>query len=204
MDAGQFWSSFGRDPRVPDNQGLRAADRDRDLVRDAISEAYADGRLTSDEMDARLTQVLQARLLGDLLPIVADLMPTREAASRKSLVYASQAEIDRLAVARYRERRRQALAGMLVPSLICLTIWIWSMISSGGMIFPWPVFVILGSGGYLSRLVFGRESAIEEERERIRKKQAKSLAIEQQPDAAASEIDLDDDPDRKPRHDHWR
>jgi hypothetical protein len=204
MDAGQFWSSFGRDPRVPDNQGLRAADQDRDIVRDAISEAYADGRLTSDEMDARLTQVLQARLLGDLLPIVADLMPTRETASRQSLVYAGQADIDRLALARYRERRRQALAGMLVPSLICLTIWIWSMINTGGMIFPWPVFVILGTGGYLSRLVFGRESAIEEERERIRKKQAKSLAIEQQPDAAASEIDLDDDPDPKPRHDHWR
>ena len=93
---------------------------------------------------------------------------------------------------------------MLVPSLICLTIWIWSMINTGNLIFPWPVFVILGTGGYLSRLVFGRESAIEEERERIRKKQAKSLAIEQQPDPAASEIDLDDDPDRKPRHDHWR
>ena len=204
QDAGRFWSSFGRDPRVRDNQGLRAADQDRDLVRDAISEAYADGRLTSDEMDARLTQVLQARLLGDLLPIVADLMPTRETASRQSLVYSGQADIDRLALARYRERRRQALAGMLVPSLICLTIWIWSMINTGGMIFPWPVFVILGTGGYLSRLVFGRESAIEEERERIRKKQAKSLAIEQQPDAAASEIDLDEDPDPKPRHDHWR
>ncbi len=197
QDAGQFWSSFGRDPRVRENQGLRAADRDRDIVRDAISEAYADGRLTREEMDARLTQVLQARLLGDLLPIVADLMPTRDTAARQSLVYASQAEIDRLALARYRERRRQALAGMLVPSLICLTIWIWSMISTGGMIFPWPVFVILGTGGYLSRLVFGRESAIEEERERIRKKQAKSLAIEQQP----TRDEVDDAPDPKRRHD---
>ena len=64
---------------------------------------------------------------------------------------------------------------MLVPSLICLTIWIWSMISTGGLIFPWPIFVILGTGGYLSRLVFGKESAIEEERERLRKKQARSL-----------------------------
>ena len=87
QDPGQFWSSFGRDPRVRDNQGLRAADQDRDIVRDAISEAYADGRLTREEMDARLTQVLQARLLGDLLPIVADLMPTRETVSRQSLVY---------------------------------------------------------------------------------------------------------------------
>ena len=97
QDVGRFWSSFARDPRVGDHQGLRAGDRDRDIVRDAISEAYADGRLTRDEMDARLTQVQEASLLGDLLPIVGDLMPTREAASRQSLVYASQAEIDRLA-----------------------------------------------------------------------------------------------------------
>jgi hypothetical protein len=178
QDAVGFWSSFGRDPRVPDNQGLRAADRDRDIVRDAITEAYADGRLTRDEMDTRLTQVLQARLLADLPPIVADLMPARETGSRSSLAHAGRDEIDRLALIHYKERRRQALAGMLVPSLICLTIWIWSMVSTGGMIFPWPLFVIIGTGGYLSRLVIGRESAIEEEREKLRKKQAKSLAID--------------------------
>ena len=75
---------------------------------------------------------------------------------------------------------------MLVPSLVCLTIWIWSMISTGGLIFPWPLFVIIGTGGYLSRLVFGRESAIEEEREKLRKKQARSLAIQQEAAAPAS------------------
>jgi hypothetical protein len=204
QDAGRFWSSFGRDPRVRDNQGLRAGDRDRDIVRDAISQAYADGRLTNAELDTRLTQVQEARLLGDLLPIVADLMPTRETASRQSLVYASQAEIDRLALARYQERRRQALAGMLVPSLVCLTIWIWSMISTGGLIFPWPLFVIIGTGGYLSRLVFGRESAIEEEREKLRKKQAKSLAIQQEGSPTASDDDLDGQTDPRRSRDHWR
>ena len=64
QDAGRFWSSFGRDPRVPDNQGLRAGDRDRDIVRDAISEAYADGRLTNAELDARLTQVQRGAAAG--------------------------------------------------------------------------------------------------------------------------------------------
>ena len=179
QDAGQFWSLFGRDPRVSDNQGLRAADRDRDVVRDAISEAYADGRLSREEMDTRLTQVQEAKLLGDLLPIVADLMPSRDPAPRQSLAHAGPSEIDRLALARYREQRRRALAGMLVPSLICLTIWVWSMISTGGLAFPWPLFVIIGTGGYLARLLIGRESAIEEERERLRKKQARQLIIEQ-------------------------
>ncbi|HZA73505.1 MAG TPA: DUF1707 domain-containing protein [Propionibacteriaceae bacterium] len=229
QDAGRFWSSFGRDPRVRDNQGLRAGDRDRDIVREAVSEAYADGRLTRDEMDARLTEVQETRLLGDLLPIVADLMPTRETESRSSLVYAGQEEINRRALAQYYERRRQALAGMLVPSLVCLTIWIWSMISTGDMIFPWPLFVIIGTGGYLSRLVIGRESAIEEEREKIRKKQARSLALQQERDAepsdrpdpaigstgaprahddeaprSAAEDDLRGDPDQERHRDQWR
>ena len=101
---------------------------------------------------------------------------------------------------------------MLVPSLICLTIWIWSMISTGGLIFPWPVFVIIGTGGYLSRLVIGRESAIEEEREKLRKKQARQLIIEQggpanrstpaqdelEAGATADEDDLQDDSDPRP------
>ena len=204
QDVGRFWSSFGRDPRVPDNQGLRAGDRDRDIVREAITEAYAQGRLTQDEMEGRLTSVLEARLLGDLPPIVSDLMPTQETASRQSLALANEQEIERRAQLRYRDQRRQALAGMLVPSLICLTIWIWSMVSSGGLIFPWPIFVILGTGGYLMRLVFGRESAIEEEREKLRKKQAKALSSQAEPDAITAEDDRSEDEDRERRPDHWR
>ena len=204
QDVGQFWASFGRDPRVRDNQGLRAGDRDRDIVREAVTDAYAEGRLTQDELDTRLTQVLEARLLGDLPPIVVDLMPTQEKASRQSLALASEQEIERQALIRYRERRRQALAGMLVPSLICLTIWIWSMVSSGGPIFPWPIFVILGTGGYLSRLVFGKESAIEEERERLRKKQARSLTGQAESGESVPENDPEVDPEQHRRRDHWR
>ena len=203
-DVGRFWSSFGRDPRVPDNQGLRAGDRDRDIIREAITEAYADGRLTQDELDTRLSQVLEARLLGDLPPIVADLMPTQETASRQSLALANEQQIERQALIHYRERRRQALAGMLVPSLICLAIWIWSMVSAGQFIFPWPIFVILGTGGYLSRLVFGKESAIEEEREKLRKKQAKSLTGRSESDGSVAEVAREGDPDRERRPDHWR
>jgi hypothetical protein len=203
-EVGRFWASFGRDPRVRDNQGLRAGDRDRDIVREAITEAYAEGRLTQDEMDTRLTQVFEARLLGDLPAIVADLMPTQETASRQALALASEQEVERQALIHYRERRRQALAGMLVPSLICLTIWIWTMIANTTFIFPWPIFVILGTGGYLSRLVFGKESALEEEREKIRKKQAKSLTSRPDLDESVTEDDPEDDPERERRPDHWR
>lgn len=200
QDAGAFWSSFGRDPRVLDNQGLRAADRDRDIVREAITDAYADGRLTQDELDDRLSQVLEAKLLGDLPPVVADLLPATDAAPRHGLALADREEIDRLALARYKERRGQALGGMLVPSLICLTIWIWSMVSgeNTGFIFPWPLFVILGTGGYLWRLLLGRDSAIEDEREKIRKKRARELIIEQ----GGTPDDSDATEDEKPNRNH--
>ncbi len=204
QDAQRFWSSFGRDPREPENQGLRAADRDRDIVAGAISEAFADGRLTREEMDDRLSQVQSTRLLGDLLPVVTDLMPTREVASRSGLARAGDEEIERLALVRYRERRRQALTGMLVPSLICLTIWIWSMVSTGGLIFPWPIFVIIGTGGYFFRLAFGRESAIEEEREKLRKKQARQLIIDQGGSPAKDTEAVESTDERRPERDHWR
>jgi hypothetical protein len=93
---------------------------------------------------------------------------------------------------------------MLVPSLICLTIWVWSMVSTGNLIFPWPIFVILGTGGYLSRLVFGRESAIEEEREKLRKKQARALSGQRDEDPARTEGDAEEDLDPERRRDHWR
>ncbi len=201
-DPGRFWAEFARDPRRPDNQGLRAGDRDRDVVREAIAEAYADGRLRQHEMDERLTQVQEATRLGDLMPIVADLVPTRDTAPRSALARAGASEIDRMALERYSEQRRRALTGMLVPSLICVTIWIWSMVGAGsGWVFPWPLFVILGTGAHLTRLVIGRETALEEEREKLRKKQARALIVEQGggPVGGPAAIRPTDDPDRDDR-----
>ena len=96
-EPGQFWSEFDRDPRVPDNQGLRAGDRDRDIVTGLVSEAFADGRLTQQELDERLTQAQGAQRLGDLLPVVTDLVPMRDVAARSALARAGTEEIERLA-----------------------------------------------------------------------------------------------------------
>lgn len=211
MDAGsrdpeRFWSSFDRDPRVAANQALRVGDRDRDVVRDLVAEAYADGMLRQEEMDERLTRAQDATVLGDLMPIVTDLVPERATGSTSALARAGQEEIDRLALVRYRERRGQALIGMLVPSVICLAIWLFS---SGGLGFPWPIFVILGTGGYFFRLLAGKESAIEEERERLRKKRARALAGDGEPLALEADEPGDDDDrrdrrDRRQDRDRWR
>ena len=54
---------------------LRASDADRDQVAALLSAAYAEGRLTRDEHDERLEQVLAARTFDDLIPLTADLVP---------------------------------------------------------------------------------------------------------------------------------
>lgn len=175
QDPGRFWQAFANDPRLPDHHGLRAGDRDRDLIRDVIAEGFADGRLTDEEMNARLTQVDRVRVLGELLPVVSDLIRVQPISRSEELARVGEDEIERQARISYADRQRKALGGMLVPSLICLTIWIVTMVNSANFIFPWPLFVILGTGSMFFRLTFGRESMLEEERRRLRRDRDKEL-----------------------------
>ena len=62
-------------PASPAAGSLRASDADRDQVAALLSAAYAEGRLTGEEHDERLEQVLAARTFDDLVPLTADLVP---------------------------------------------------------------------------------------------------------------------------------
>jgi len=54
---------------------LRASDSDRDKVATVLTTAYAEGRITREEHDERLDQVMRARTFDDLVPITTDLVP---------------------------------------------------------------------------------------------------------------------------------
>ncbi|HUC27297.1 MAG TPA: DUF1707 domain-containing protein [Streptosporangiaceae bacterium] len=54
---------------------LRASDSDRDRVLDILKAAFVQGRLTKDELDARVGQTLASRTWGDLSAITADIPP---------------------------------------------------------------------------------------------------------------------------------
>jgi hypothetical protein len=62
--------------------GLRASDAEREQVIGALKAAFVDGRLTGDELDARVDQVYAARTHGDLASVVADL-PTALIGARR-------------------------------------------------------------------------------------------------------------------------
>ncbi len=53
---------------------LRASDADREQVATVLSTAYAEGRLTREEHDDRLGQLLQAKTFDQLIPITHDLV----------------------------------------------------------------------------------------------------------------------------------
>jgi hypothetical protein len=52
---------------------LRASHEDRDRVVDTLRTAGGDGRLTAEELDARVERALSARTQGELAALVADL-----------------------------------------------------------------------------------------------------------------------------------
>jgi hypothetical protein len=53
---------------------LRASDADREQVASVLSTAYAEGRLTREEHDERIDQLMAAKTFDDLIPITRDLV----------------------------------------------------------------------------------------------------------------------------------
>jgi len=64
---------------------MRASDAERDAVTARLRDHYAEGRLTQDELDERVSAALHARTFGDLRALTTDLpgpapVPPRTAA----------------------------------------------------------------------------------------------------------------------------
>lgn len=52
---------------------IRISDADRERVTTRLREHYAEGRLTTEELDERVSATLNAKTFGELRPIMADL-----------------------------------------------------------------------------------------------------------------------------------
>lgn len=172
----QVWGAFEHDPRDAAHAPLRASDADRDAITGVLSSAYADGRLDREEFDQRAEAAAAARTLGDLPPLVADLVPERSLARppTDALVRASPAELDARAVEKWQERRRAAVFAFLGPTLIC---WVIYLAANGGHLddFPWPFIVTAVTGLNMLRTISNRQEILRDERRRLEKQQAKAL-----------------------------
>jgi hypothetical protein len=171
---GDVWGSFAHDPRDPAVAALRASDADREVIHGVLAEAFADGRLDRAEYDERSTSVLAVRTLGELPPLVADLvpaLPARTVSGRVPLSAASSADIERRAHEHWEDERRNAFFGFVGPTVICWTIW--AATSWGG--FPWPAIVMVATFLNFLRVATSRRDIVASEVRRLERKQAKEL-----------------------------
>lgn len=166
-----FWESFRLDPRQPGHAPMRASDADREVVRLVLADAYADGRLTREEYDDRLSALYGSKTLGDLPALVADLvLPDGPAvpAARPA------ADLRTRGAQKWRKDVEESIAAFLVPSIICTVIWI----AAAGQGFFWPALPMLFLGINLVRTVVNREAVIEREVLRLQEQAAGDTAPE--------------------------
>jgi DUF1707 SHOCT-like domain len=74
-------TSGPEDPRAAAYSRLRASDADREQVIDTLKVAFAQGRLTMEELDLRAGQAFASRTYADLAAVTADI-PARPADAR--------------------------------------------------------------------------------------------------------------------------
>lgn len=168
------WERFSNDPRASHNAGLRASDLDRSVALDALSAAFADGRLDRDEYDERSTGVQTSKTLGELVAPLKDLAPDP---STGAVVRASASQLQKRAEQKYRRARQNALTGFLVPNLICWVIWIATSFGDGGFdpYFPWPIFVTLGTAIRLIQVTANKGAIIESIKEKEQRQEQRRI-----------------------------
>jgi hypothetical protein len=123
---------------------FRAADADRERVVEKLRTALDEGRLDLVEYDERVKYAYAARTYAELEPLTADLpgpSPTRQAQ-----IEASEKDKPRIVENTPDSRSRIAWRSWFTVSMICAGIWAVIAISSGGMAFFWPLWVMLPWG----------------------------------------------------------
>jgi Domain of unknown function (DUF1707) len=176
--APDLWASFQHDPRDPAAAPLRASDADRDVVHRLLADAFADGRLDRYEYDERSATVLSVRTLGELPPLVRDLVPDRPLLpARVPLAAATSAEIQQRAEESWRDDVRGAFLGLIGSGLVCWAIWF----LTGHDDFMWPLIVNAFAFMNFLRVAVNKREIVAQEVRRLEKKRAKELQARNSP-----------------------
>lgn len=119
---------------------VRAGNAEREQVAARLNNAFAEGRLDVGELDERVAAAYAAKTVGELVPLTADLP-----ASHRSTPPAPVTPTRREAVpARPDDGRRWAPVGA-TGGIFLLNVLIWAVvsISSGDLVYFWPVWVLI-------------------------------------------------------------
>lgn len=168
------WEEFERDPRRPEHAHLRSADTDREIVHRVLIDAFSDGRLDREEFDQRSDAVSASKTLGELPGFVGDLIP----ASPLGSPVLRRTDVEAKVAAKYRQERRQAVWTFVSVSLVCWVIWVLTSVDDmlrGGTGFPWPLFVMLGTGLHVGGTIVRKEEIMERERRKLEKRALREM-----------------------------
>jgi hypothetical protein len=116
---------------------MRASDADRDRVAAVLQEHCAQGRLTVDEFNERIERLYQTKTYGELAVLTSDLpdIDLRTLAAR-SVQQRPSGE------AKARQGVKAAWAAWAMASGINWVIWLIVSVTSGDLIYPWPLWVM--------------------------------------------------------------
>ncbi|TDC86562.1 DUF1707 domain-containing protein [Actinomadura sp. 7K507] len=139
------------------NPDVRASDADRDRVAESLRDHCGEGRITMDELHERLEAVYEAKTMGQLQEVTADLpeedlyqlpVPATQAKSTESPVKAAARDLDVTG-------NRTMWAAWAAVSGINFTIWLIIAVSTG-WVYPWWIWVAGPWGAMLLiRTLFG-------------------------------------------------
>ena len=171
-----LWASFQHDPRDPAVAPLRASDADRNVVHGILTEAFADGRLDREEYDERTAATLRARTLGELPPLVADLVPSRPLLpANLPLSAASSSDLARRAEEKWRRERRDAFMGFVGSAVVTWAIWAAINWTEWSHAFPWPLIINALAFMNFVRVAANRSEFVASEVKRLERKQAREI-----------------------------
>lgn len=166
-----IWQAFRLDPRDPQHAALRASDADRALVSSVLADAYADGRLDAQEYDERESANLAARTLGDLPPLLSDLV-TSTGRTPAVAPPRTHAQLRREAT---REQIRDVVGVAVASSsvfFICLIVWIFT---ADGFSDFWPKWALIPTVLATMPTIAGSKAMIDSKTKRMERRQAQML-----------------------------
>ncbi|SFO57036.1 protein of unknown function [Geodermatophilus obscurus] len=146
---------------------LLAADADRAAVVTRLDASLTDGRLTLAEYEDRSARAHAARTYGELAELTADLpRPARPQQGQRSAV--TQAVHAGAWHGAWDRDLRTAWTGWATTAVIVVGIWLVSMLATGDLQYPWPVWVIGPWGVVLAARTLGERRSGSAGRERLR------------------------------------
>lgn len=122
------------------NPSIRASDADRERVVELLRQHSAEGRISSEEFDERMSAAYAAKTMGALAELTTDLPVDLAEHSRK------QAELARAQASRVPLDRqmRAAISSWASLAVVLTVVWV---ISGGGYYWPaWPLGIVAALG----------------------------------------------------------